>query len=402
MTYNILLGITGGIAAYKTPDLVRQLQRLEINGKKVDIKAIVTENGAKLVSTISLATVTKNKVYTGTFDDAHDINHISLKDWADLLLIVPATANFLGKAAHGIADDLLTTTYLAMNCPILIAPAMNTDMWTKEVVQKNINILKARGAKFIEPEIGKLACNAVGAGKLASIETIINAVKDISVPAKQILLNKKVVITAGPTREYLDPVRYITNPSSGKMGYALAEAARNFGAEVTLISGQTTLDKPNNVNFISVISTEDMAKAAFTKAQNADIIIGAAAPSDLSPKDFSSEKVKKEDMTESISFKRTTDILKEIGKDKKPGQILVAFAAESDEKKILSYAKDKLKNKNADMIVANNIKRSDIGFNNDNNEATVIFADGKTINLPKQSKKEMAKSLLEEIATLTK
>ena len=397
MTYNILLGITGGIAAYKTPDLVRKLKAAEVDGEKVDVKAIVTKNGAKLVSAVSLATVTKNRVYTDSFDDAHDINHIALKDWADLLLVVPATANFLGKAAHGIADDLLTTTYLAVNCPIIIAPAMNTDMWEKEIVQKNIETLKERGAIFIEPETGKLACDAIGKGKLADLEDIVNAALLALKPIPQVLSGKKVVVTAGPTREYLDPVRYITNPSSGKMGYELAIMAQKMGAEVTLISGQTSLQRPNGVNFISVVSTEEMANATIEQAKSADIIIGAAAPSDLTPQEYSLEKVKKEDIDSQIAFKRTTDILKEVGKNKTANQILVAFAAESDEERIMDYAAIKLKSKNADMVVANNIKRDDIGFNADYNEAVIIFADGTSKKLDRRSKREIAQNILEEI-----
>jgi len=397
MTYNILLGITGGIAAYKTPDLVRKLKAAEVDGEKVDVKAIVTENGAKLVSAVSLSTVTKNRVYTDSFDDAHDINHIALKDWADLLLVVPATANFLGKAAHGIADDLLTTTYLAVNCPILIAPAMNTDMWEKKIVQKNIETLKERGAIFIEPEIGKLACDAIGKGKLADLEDIVNAALLALKPIPQVLSGKKVVVTAGPTREYLDPVRYITNPSSGKMGYELAIMAQKMGAKVTLISGQTSLQRPSGVNFISVVSTEEMANATIEQAKSADIIIGAAAPSDLTPQEYSLEKVKKEDIDSQIAFKRTTDILKEVGKNKTANQILVAFAAESDEERIMDYAAIKLKSKNADMVVANNIKRDDIGFNADYNEAVIIFADGTSKKLDRRSKREIAQNILEEI-----
>jgi len=397
MTYNIILGITGGIAAYKTPDLVRKLQKMKVNHEYVDVKVIITENGQKLVSTAALATVSKHKVYTDTFESSQDINHISLKEWADMLLVVPATANLIAKIACGIADDLLTTTFLAVDCPAIIAPAMNTAMWENQVTKDNVAKLKSRDITIVEPDSGTLASGAVGKGTLAKIDTILATVLEVSSPKEQFLAGKKVVVTAGPTREYLDPVRYITNPSSGKMGYALAEAARDMGAEVILISGQTNLNNPLNITTISVISTKDMAERTICAAKDADIIIGAAAPSDLTPVTYSEEKIKKTTGSEEITFTKTVDILKEIGKNKNDGQIIVAFAAESDEDELINYAKAKLKDKNADMIVANNIKHSQVGFSSDKNEGVIILKDGQIIDLPLQSKRDMARHILLEL-----
>ena len=399
--YNILLGITGGIAAYKTPDMVRKLKQLTINDKKVDVKVIMTENAERLVAKKALETVSRNPVYTDTFEESYNINHIAMTDWADMVIIAPATANIIAKAATGIADDLLSTTVLAINCPLIIAPAMNANMWNKRVTQENISKLEENGVKIIYPESGELACGIQDVGRLAEIEAITSAVIDIACPYDKVLKGKKVLITAGATREYIDPVRYISNPSSGKMGYALAEIAEKLGAKVTLISGQTSLKTPNNVKLVSVISTEDMAKAAIKKAEKMDIIIGAAAPSDLTPVVRSDEKIKKQDDEEPIAFKKTTDILKVIGENKREGQIIAAFAAESDEENIIEYAKEKLLTKNADMIVANNITKAGAGFNSDTNEATIIFANGRTLELPCQSKKEMAKNILTEISKLT-
>lgn len=383
---NVVLGVTGGIAVYKALDVVSRLKKQNIN---VDV--IMTKSACEFVRPLSFQSLSQNPVVSDTFAEPKywEIAHISLAKKADLIAVVPATANIIGKVANGIADDMLSTTIMATKAPVIFAPAMNTNMYENKIVQDNITKLKGYGYKFIEPESGRLACGDVGKGKLEDTEIIADVIIQ-NLNLSNDLINKKVLVTAGPTIVPIDPVRYITNKSSGKMGYAIAEEAKLRGADVTLISGPTNLKRPNGLNFISVKTNEEMLKAVLENFDKSDIVIKSAAVSDYKTEKYSENKIKKSQNEFSLKLVKNTDILKKLGELKKK-QILVGFAAESEN--LLENARKKLKNKNLDYIVANNILSNDSGFQSDNNNVTIISKNGEEFCLGELSKKQIAKQL---------
>lgn len=386
----VVLGITGSIAAYKMANVVSALIK-----KGADVHVIMTENATKFIHPITFETLTNHKCLVETFDRNFQFHvaHVSLAKQADVMMIAPASANVIGKMAHGIADDMLTTTVLACKAPILVAPAMNTNMLENSIVQENIDILKRHGMTIIEPDAGRLACGDVGSGKLASEELLMAHIEYALVKEKD-LVGKKVMVTAGPTMEVIDPVRYITNHSSGKMGYAIAKAAKARGAEVTLISGKTNLQTPLGVKRIDVVSAKDMFDAVTGCAEEQDIIIKAAAVADYRPAVVHDQKMKKSDGSMSIECERTDDILAYVGKRKKEGQFICGFAMETEQ--LLERAEEKRKKKNLDMIVANSISQEGAGFQGDTNIVTLITEDGQ-MPIDLMSKDEIAVKILDEI-----
>lgn len=392
----ILLCVTGGIAVYKAAALTSKLTQAG-----AQVKVILSESAAKFVAPLTFQALSRHDVYTDTFDekDSKVIAHIDLADWADLILVAPATANVIGKLANGIADNMITTTLLAASSPIWIAPAMNVHMYSHPAVQKNIETLYRFGCRFIEPSEGYLACGYVGKGRLEEPEKITETLGEFFKPSRLGLTGRKVVITAGPTREKIDPVRYITNHSSGKMGYAIAEAAVSAGAEVVLISGPVTINAPAGLKLIKVESAEEMYQAAISEFDHADVVIKTAAVSDYRPKVTSAQKMKKQPGDELLELERTKDILFELGQKKKK-QILIGFAAETEQ--VDEYAQGKLKRKNADLIVANNVTAEGAGFGTDTNIVTFFKKDGSSEKLPLMAKKDVAVKILEEAAILLK
>lgn len=392
----VILGVTGGIAAYKACEIVSRLIKLNIN-----VQVVMTQSAQEFVRPLVFQSLTNQPVITDMFEkpSTWDIEHISLAQKADLFLIAPATANIIGKVANGIADDMLSTTIMATKAPVVFAPAMNTAMYQNKIVQKNISSLKELGYYFINPSEGRLACGDVGIGKLASVDTIVEEVLQILHSTKMDLKGKNLLITAGPTREPLDPVRYISNYSSGKMGYAIAEAAVKRGANVTLISGPTHLMPPKDCNVIHVTTTEEMYNKVLENFDTCDIVIKAAAPSDYRPKTVLPSKIKKYDHTLSIEFVSNPDILKELGM-RKQHQILVGFAAESDRE--LEYGKEKLEKKNLDMICINNILKDKVGFGHDTNQIEILKKSGEQKTLPLMSKIELSHKILDEVLDLMK
>jgi phosphopantothenoylcysteine decarboxylase/phosphopantothenate--cysteine ligase len=387
----ILLGVTGGIAAYKAVEVVSRLVKL---GATVNV--IMTRNATMLVQPLTFRYISRNPVAVDTFDEPEswEPQHISLADTADLFVIAPATANIIGKLAHGIADDMLSTTALAVRCPILIAPAMNCQMYDNPILQENISILQKRGFEFIEPEYGLLACGYEGKGRLADPEKIVERIQQIlNVPRD--LEGRTVLVTAGPTREALDPVRFISNRSSGKMGYAIAEAASRRGADVTLISGPTTLTPPENVKLVNVESAIQMRDEVISCASQSQIIIMSAAVSDYRPKDFSTQKIKRGENIITIVLEENPDILAELGRDKRDGQILVGFSMETEN--LIENSRKKLEKKNADFIVANDVSKEGAGFGTDTNMVTLISSSGQIKELPLMSKYDVANAILDEI-----
>jgi phosphopantothenoylcysteine decarboxylase/phosphopantothenate--cysteine ligase len=392
---NVVLGVTGGIAAYKAADLTSRLVKKDIN---VDV--IMTKEATNFINPLTFEALTHNKVTVDMFTDRKywEIEHISLAEKADLFAIVPATANIIAKIAHGIADDMLTTTLLATKSPVLIAPAMNTNMYTNPLTQRNIKTLKEIGFIFVEPAAGRLACGTYGAGKLADVEEIEKAILDLLYREKEKdFEGKKVLITAGPTREPLDPVRYITNRSSGKMGYEIAKAFVERGARVVLVSGPTHIDIPKGVTFIPVETAADMYNAVMMHLEEADIIVGAAAVADYRPKEAKKEKIKKDEETMVIELVKNPDIMYEVGQ-KKGNKISVGFAAETEN--LIDYAKKKLKEKNMDLIVANDVSQEGAGFEVDTNIIKVINKDLEVKEYPMMTKREAAHVILDEIAKL--
>lgn len=383
---SVVIGVTGGIAVYKAVDVVSKLKK-----KGFDVNVIMTKSAAKFVTPLTFQTLSQNKVYADMFEEPRtfEIQHISLAKKADLVAVIPATANIIGKVSSGIADDLLTTTIMATKAPVIFAPAMNTNMYNNPIVQDNINKLMKFGYEFIKPAVGRLACGDSGEGKLPDTDFITQVIESILYDIKD-LQGKRVLVTAGPTMADIDPVRYITNRSSGKMGYSIAEEARDRGAEVTLISGPTKLNIPFGVNFINVRTNAQMLKAVLDNFNRQDIVIKAAAVSDYKAKNYSQRKIKKNEDEFSLDFIKDVDILKELGKLKK-NQILIGFAAESND--LLENATKKLVKKNLDYIVANNIIASDVGFASDYNKVTVLSKDGKKIDLNKMGKREVARNL---------
>jgi len=390
-TKKILLCVSGGIAVYKAVALVSKLTQAG-----AEVKVIMTDSATKFVQPLSFQVMSKNDVFTDTFDEKNSrvIAHIDLADWADLIIVAPATANVIGKLANGIGDDMLTTTLLATTSKVWIAPAMNVHMYDNSAVKRNISTLAEDGYEFIEPSEGFLACGYVGKGRLEEPEKIVNLVEAFFQPNHLPLKGKRVVISAGPTRERIDPVRFLTNFSSGKMGYALAEAAVKLGAETILVSGPVSLPKPVGVKLIEVESAEDMLQAVLSKFDDADIVIKTAAVADYRPKHIHQQKMKKQDGDSLLDLERTTDILWTLGQQKKH-QLLIGFAAETND--IESYAKDKLKKKNADYIVANDVTQPDSGFGTDTNTVVVIGKDEYERHFSNMSKKSLALKLLETI-----
>ncbi len=388
----IVLGVTGCIAAYKAAELVRLLVKSGAN-----VQVVMTGSAKEFVSPLTFQTLSGNPVITEMFKlyREKEIGHISLAQKADILAIAPATANIIGKAAGGIADDMLSTVFMATKAPVLFAPGMNVNMWDSPAVQKNISRLKKRGHSFVEPGYGDLACGVQGKGRLAEVEDILEEMRVILSPKDY--NKKRVLVTAGPTREALDPARYITNPSTGKMGFAIARALKRRGAEVTLISGPTSLTLPCGVNCVKVKTAGEMALEVDKCFENMEIIIKSAAVADYRPRAVSFEKIKKKDDGIVLDLEKTSDILSALGK-KKGTRLLVGFAAETEN--ILANAAEKLKNKNLDMIVANDISRSDVGFGAEDNQVTVLLKDGTKEPLPKMGKDEVADALLDRIILL--
>lgn len=387
---NIVLGVTGGIACYKACELASALVK-----QHADVQVIMTENATKFVSPMTFEQLTGNKALTDTFDRnfVHSVEHISVADKADMVIIAPATANIIAKLAHGIADDMLTTTVLACRCPKAIAPAMNTAMYENPVTQDNIKTLIHYGWEVIEPDTGRLACGAVGKGKLVTPERLLEACIHTAAHEKD-MTGMKVLVTAGPTREALDPVRFLTNHSSGKMGYAIAKAAARRGADVTLVSGKVDLPKPAYINVVDIVSAQDMYDAVMANSESADIIIKAAAVADYRPATVADNKIKKSDDDLSIPLERTKDILKTLGETKKDGQFLCGFSMETEN--MIENSKAKLIKKGLDMIAANNVKVEGAGFGTDTNILTLITKDDQK-ELPIMSKDEAADALLDAI-----
>ena len=395
----IALGVTGGVAAYKAAELVRRLQQ---DGFSVQV--VMTRSAREFVAPLTFAALSGQKVIIDLFSDSSGgeanlesaIEHIAVAQRTDLLLVAPATADIIAKFARGIADDFLTTLYLASTAPVIIAPAMNVNMWNHAATQENIEMLRARGVIVVNPDEGYLACGMIGAGRLAGQEAIVAAVRE-TLKAQRDLEGETVLITAGPTCEDLDPVRYITNRSSGKMGYAVAEAAARRGAKVILVSGPTNLEAPAGVERIDVRSAKEMHRAVMERIAGASIAILAAAVADYRPIDQHAEKIKKANAPLTISLEPTTDILADVAKNK--GQkTVVGFAAETDH--VAENARKKLLAKNADLIVANDVAAEGAGFDHDTNIVTLFSRDGRDLALPKMSKSEVAQRIFEEVLRL--
>lgn len=389
----ILLCVTGGIAVFKAAALTSKLTQAGAL-----VKVMMSESAMKFVTPLTFQALSRHDVYTDTFDekDSAVIAHIDLADWADVVLIAPATANCIGKLANGIADDMITTTLLATIAPVWIAPAMNVHMYENKIVQKNMMTLKALGYTFIEPGEGFLACGYVAKGRLEEPETIIARLQEAFSEHKP-LKGKKILVTAGPTREKIDPVRFMTNFSSGKMGYALAEVAANLGADVILVSGPTAIAPPVNVTTVQVESAQDMLEAVMQYYGSMDVVIKTAAVADYRPKIVHNQKMKKKSGDAVIELERTIDILKTLG-EKKEHQLLIGFAAETTN--IEEYATKKLREKNANMIVANDVKAQGAGFGTDTNIVTMYRKDGEVIRLPLLTKKEVAREILMQIKAM--
>jgi len=391
----VILGVSGGIAAYKIASLASMLKK-----KNCDVHVIMTENATNFITQATFEALTGNKCIVDTFDRDHewDVKHISLAKRADFVMVAPATANIIAKLANGIADDMLTTTLLACKCPIAVAPAMNTRMFENAIVQDNIKKLRKYGFEIIMPNVGYLACGDTGAGKMPEPEELYAYIEK-SLAFEKDLLGKKVLVTAGATQEAIDPVRYITNHSTGKMGYAIAQAAMLRGAEVTLVSGKTSLDKPKFMNFVQIVSAQDMFEAVAQYAPESDIIIKSAAVADYTPTQVADNKIKKKDGDMSIPLKRTTDILAHLGSNRREGQFICGFSMETEN--MLENSRAKLKKKNVDMIAANNLKVEGAGFGVDTNVLTLITAD-EEIQLELMDKQQAAHKILDEIIRIAK
>jgi len=391
----IVIGVTGGIAIYKTLDVISRLRKLDF-----EIDVIMTKHAQKFITPLTFQSMINRPVIKDMFDESTqwDIEHIALAKKADLFCIIPASANIIGKIANGIADDMLSTTIMATEAPILIAPAMNSKMYENIIVQENMYKLKSLGMNFVDPGNGRLACGDEGIGKLASVDEIVDAILKI-IEKKNLLNGKNILITAGPTVEKIDPVRFISNNSSGKMGYSLAKAAQYYGANVKLVSGPVKLDHPYGVVVYGVETSEEMYNKVMEHFEWADIIIKAAAVLDYKPKHFVNEKIKKTDSGLNIEFERTTDILYELGKIK-GNKFLIGFAAETSN--VIENAVEKLKRKNADLIVANDVSNKEIGFKSDENEVYLIFKDKKYRKIEKMKKDEIASEILKTIIGMIK
>ncbi|HEV2305374.1 MAG TPA: bifunctional phosphopantothenoylcysteine decarboxylase/phosphopantothenate--cysteine ligase CoaBC [Candidatus Acidoferrales bacterium] len=396
----VVLGVSGGVAAYKTAELVRRLQK-----EKLAVQVVMTRAAQEFVTPLTFAALTGEKVITGLFGDKQAnanlesaIEHIAVAQRIDLLVIAPATADVLAKLANGVADDFLTTLYLATKAPVIVAPAMNVNMWEHPATQKNLDTLRERGVGIVQPDEGYLACGLTGPGRLAGTEAISAAVCQ-ALGLKHDFDGMNVVITAGPTVEDVDSVRVLTNRSSGKMGYALADAASRRGAHVSLVSGPTELRAPNEVDWVPVRSTEEMHRAVTERSRDANVVIMAAAVSDYRPASPGTQKIKRAEGRLTLELEPTTDILAELGRDK-GSRILVGFAAETE--RLAENARRKLAAKGADMIVANDVTKEGAGFDTDTNVVSFFLRDGREIELPKMSKFDVANRILDQVAEIRK
>ncbi len=398
----IALGVTGGVAAYKAAELVRRLQ-----DEGLDVQVVMTRAAQEFITPLTFAALTGKKVITEMFGaDSADsaapanvesaIEHMAVAQRIDLLLVAPATADILSKFAHGAADDFLSTLYVATKAPIAVAPAMNVNMWEHPATQENLATLRARGVHVVDPDEGYLACGMTGAGRLAATESIVRKVSDV-LGLRKDLLGQTVLITAGPTREDLDPVRFLTNRSSGKMGYALAEAAVRRGARTILVSGPVELDAPSGVDWVPVRSTEEMRSAVMSRAQEATILIMAAAVADYRPAAVHANKIQRSEGRITLDLEPTADILAEVGRAKGKS-VLIGFAAETN--RLVENARDKLQRKGADMIVANDVTQEGAGFDTDTNIVTLVLRDGRDIPLAKMTKREVADKILDQALAL--
>jgi phosphopantothenoylcysteine decarboxylase/phosphopantothenate--cysteine ligase len=396
----IALGVTGGVAAYKAAELVRRLQQ-----EKLDVQVVMTRAAQEFIAPLTFAAITGQKVITDMFRDAgagpanveSAIEHIAVAQRIDLLLVAPATADILGKFAHGIAEDFLGTLYLATKAPVVVAPAMNVNMWDHAATQENVAALRARGVHVVDPDEGYLACGMTGAGRLAATETIAKKVCEV-LGLRRDLDGQTVLVTAGPTCEDIDPVRYLTNRSSGKMGYALAEAAQRRGAHVILVSGPTERKIPEGVDWVPARSTEEMRRAVLERASEANIAILAAAVADFRPAAVEEKKIKRGESSFTLELEPTPDILAELGRERGQGharRVLIGFAAETD--RMAENARQKLARKGADMIVANDVTQEGAGFDTDTNIVTLFLRDGREIPLPKLNKFEVANHILDHV-----
>ena len=390
----VVLGVTGGIAVYKACELLRLLQK-----RGIDVFVVMTQNACRFVAPLTFETLSGHPVAVDTFDrpQTWEVEHIALAKRADLFLIAPATANIMGKMACGIADDMLSTTVMATRAPVLVAPAMNTGMWENAAVQQNVKTLRARGVEIVAPVSGHLACGDNGAGKLEDVAVIAERACELLFSKKD-MEGLRVMVTAGPSREALDPVRYISNRSSGKMGYAIAQAAQKRGAEVTLLSGPVAIEAPQGVKLVPFTTTQELLDRASELAQEQDLLIQAAAPADYRAKEIAPQKIKKqggEPMT--FTLVENPDVAATLGKAKRSGQVFVGFAAETND--VLAHARDKLARKNLDMIVANDVTRPGAGFDVDTNIVTLITKDGQEA-LPMMSKAEVAQRILDRALAL--
>ena len=386
---HIVLGVTGSIAAYKIASLASMLKK-----KQADVTVIMTQNATNFINPITFETLTGNKCLVDTFDRnfRYSVEHVALAKQADVFLVAPASANVIAKAANGLADDMLTTTLLACTCPKIVAPAMNTRMFQNEIVQDNLKRLEHYGMEVIHPASGYLACGDTGEGKMPEPEVLYEYIVKALTPKD--MAGRHVLVTAGPTQEKMDPVRYISNHSTGKMGYAIAEQAMRRGADVTLVSGRVSIQPPIGVHVVPIVSAADMAQAVKERADEQDIIIKAAAVADYRPADVSDEKVKKKDDSLSLALERTEDILAYLGAHRREGQFLCGFSMETEH--MIENSRAKLEKKNIDMIVANNLKQKGAGFGTDTNVVTLLTRE-ETVELPMMSKEEVADALLDYI-----
>ena len=391
----IVLGVTGGIAAYKAAELVRLLVKEEAN-----VHVVMTRNAQEFVTPLTFQTLSGNPVVTDPFALVEDqkIGHIALADKAELIVILPATANIIGKIANGIADDFLSTTVMASKAPILFAPSMNVNMWENKALQKNIQTLLERGYHLIEPGEGELACHWYGKGRLAELSEVIERIEDLF--SQKDLKGERILITGGPTQESIDPVRFVSNRSSGKMGYALAKVARRRGAEVILVKGPTSLPIPRrDIEVVPVQTAEEMRKAVLTRIERCSVVIKAAAVSDFRPKVTSKQKMKKANASRSLELEKTEDILREVGK-RKGNRVLIGFAAETEN--LIANARKKLMEKNLDLIVVNDVTKPGAGFGLDTNQVKILYPSGEVKDLPLMSKEEVSQHILDDVVRLLK
>jgi phosphopantothenoylcysteine decarboxylase/phosphopantothenate--cysteine ligase len=413
MTYRVGLGVSGGIAAYKAVEVLRLLQKADC-----EVSVAMTEHATEFVRPLTFRALTEKHVIVDDYDPSNPdpIAHINFSQNIDLLLIVPATANIIAKFANGVADDFLSSTYLASNAPVMVAPAMNTTMWENPATQRNVEQLKKDGVHFVEPVAGELACKTVGTGKLEDVENIVRQALALLVPSStsrvqgettremgpgtRDLQGERVLITVGGTREAIDPVRFISNHSSGKMGFAVAEAAKSRGAAVTIVSGVTTADPPSGVTLIHALSALEMHAAVMAQLKDTTVFVGAAAVADYAPANMADAKIKKdgnENLT--LELKKTPDILADVSANRREGLLVVGFAAETND--VVEYARSKMKKKNLDIVVANDITRDGAGFNTDTNVATILTpASPNAGELPMMSKRELADKILDEVVRL--